>query len=237
MQLEPKEIHVWSTDLAIGRAQEEANASLLSPAEMARANRFLFPIHKRRFIASHAALREIIGLYLNLPPDKIVYQYGDHGKPSLSDANFLPLQFNVTHSDELAVFAFTLNHPIGIDIEKIQETYNEAVAKRYFTREENAALMHLPAQARVQGFYRLWARKEAIIKAIGKGLAIPLSSFSVSGSSTPVNISLEHETWTLIDLSIHADYQSALATTQQVEKISYWNFLDRKYTLEKQTKF
>jgi len=236
MQLKPKEVHVWSEDLEINTEQEKEKFALLSPDEVRRAERFRFPIHKRRFIAARSALRELIGLYINVPPKSLAFGYNSYGKPSVIGADFSALQFNLAHSNELAVFAFTLNHAIGIDVEKIQDRYTQAVAKRYFTKQENEDLMLLSSEKRVSGFYCLWAYKEAVIKAIGKGLSISLSSFSVSLNSSYQTIDLENESWSLVALAVHPDYQSALATNQVIDTISYWRFADKTYNLEKQTR-
>lgn len=236
MQLKPKEVHVWSTDLDINSEQEQEKFTLLSPDEIRRAERFRFPIHKRRFIAARATLRELIGLYLNVSPKSIDFGYTSHGKPYLLEEGFTYLQFNLAHSNELAVFAFTLNHAIGIDVEQIQDRYTPEVAARYFTPQENDDLLLLPKEKRIDGFYCLWARKEAVIKALGKGLSISLSSFSVSLSLPNQKIHLENEIWSLIELVIHPDYQSALATNQMIETISYWRFFDKSYNLEKLTR-
>lgn len=218
MLLKPKDIHVWSTNLNISTEQEQAKLNLLSSDEIARANRFHVPIHRKRFIAARATLRELICLYLKLPAQAITFKYTSYGKPYLPDAfNFIQLQFNLAHSHDIAIYAFTLKHAIGIDIEKIQAQYTPAIAKRYFTAKENADLADLPLVKRANGFYNIWSRKEAIIKAIGKGLSIPLCRFSVSLDRTSEAIELEHKTWQLIELKIDPNYQSALATDQSIE--------------------
>lgn len=237
MHLNHQEVHVWSTDLNITKEQENEKLVVLSPDEIARANRFHFAIHRSRFIAARSVLRELLSIYLKMPAQAIQFAYTTHGKPFLLLDNQSLLQFNLAHSNEVAVYAFTLNHPIGIDIEKIQNQYTPAVAKRYFTLQENEALMHLPNEKRASCFYSIWAKKEALIKALGKGLSITLSSFSVGLELTQQTVILENETWWLIPLDIQLDYASAIATNQHIREITYWRFMDKSYNLIKQLNF
>ncbi|MBX3709158.1 MAG: 4'-phosphopantetheinyl transferase superfamily protein [Gammaproteobacteria bacterium] len=228
MQIEENEIHVWTADLSTNLIQE-----LLSSDEKKRANRFLFPIHKQRFIAARSILRKILSFYLAVPPQEIMFTYNSNGKPFLHMPS-THLQFNLSHSENIAIYAITMTHDIGIDIEKIQETYNRDLAKRFFSLKENQDLLLLPLEEQKIAFYRIWSRKEAIIKAIGKGLTIPLSTFSVSVHDVNEVISLDqNENWSLIPLSILTDFQSVVATNQYVKKISYWTFFEQSPKLNK----
>jgi len=231
MPIEPNDIHIWSAHLASAKHQEEA---ILSQDERARAERYVFPIHRQRFIAARCWLRKILGFYLNLAPQDIIFTYDKKDKPFLSVPNNTALQFNLSHSEDIAIYAITLNHAIGVDIEKIQEHYNDAVAKRFFSSQEYTALMQLSPQDRIIGFYRIWSRKEAIIKATGKGLSTPLSGFSVSAHDVDEIITLnKNEKWSLYPVFIQNDYQSAVATQQIVKKITYWFISDQGPVREK----
>ena len=236
MQLNANDVHIWSIDLSIISKQENQTLALLSADETARAHRFHFPIHRERFVLARSALRQILSLYLNIAPNKIEFFYTEYKKPYLNTSETIPLQFNLAHSHEMAVYAFTLNHAVGIDIEKMKEDYDAAVAKRYFSHQENEHLNQLPNRDKIIGFYRLWARKEAVIKAAGKGLFIPLSSFSVSVEDKRETIVLENEKWTLLSLDIHPAYQTALASNQNIKSIWYWRFFNQTPTLEKISK-
>jgi len=229
MQFERYEIHIWHQDLALSSAEEKEKTQLLSLDEKARASRFRFPIHRRRFIAARSFLREILGLYLNISPAEVHFSYNEHRKPAISHPT---LHFNLAHSNDIAVVALTQQFDIGVDIEKLQDDYKENLAKRFFNAKEYAALMNLPAQERISGFFRLWSRKEALIKAIGKGLNIPLSSFAVSLQDRET-ISFDNISWTLLSITIDPQYQSAVASNQPIEKISYWRFFNQTPQLER----
>jgi 4'-phosphopantetheinyl transferase len=235
MPLTQGEIHVWSAHLTATPEQEHQHLAILSAAEQARAARFHFPMHRQRFIVAHATLRLILSNYLCIPPSEIIFAYSPHHKPYLESANPRLLQFNLSHSHELAVFAFTLEHAIGIDTEKVQEASHESIALRYFSPQENRDLQQI--ENRRRGFYRLWSRKEAIVKAVGKGLSIPLSSFSVSFNEGIETLELENEPWSLLSLPIHQDYETALASNQTIEKVSYWQLIDQLPKLDNVSRF
>ena len=222
MRLEPNQIHVWHADLVISPEKETTQSALLSTDELERAKRFHAPVHRMRFIAARSILRQILGLYLGVAPQEITFSYAEHNKPYLLKPAKTGLQFNLAHSYDMAVYAFTLTQLIGVDIEKIKDYYEPAVAKRFFSRQENTELMSLPPDEQTAGFYRIWARKEAIVKAVGKGLSIPLSSFSVSAKPIAESLTLESDSWSLVPLSINPGYQAALASNQPINEVSMW---------------
>src|SRR3990167_385319 len=233
MELLPSEIHVWSTDLNISDEEEQQKLALLAPDECERAARFRFPNHRQRYIAARATLRQLLGMYLNCLPESLSFIYTEHQKPFLTSPDYQALQFNLAHSDAIAIYAFNLNHAIGIDIEKVQGTFNQSVAERYFSEKENQALNTLSNEEKLLGFYRIWSRKEAIVKAVGKGFSIPLASFSVSATDELESITLENKNWSLLPLTLHPHYQSALACNRMIETVKFWRFFNQEIALEK----
>jgi 4'-phosphopantetheinyl transferase len=151
----------------------------LSPDELARVARFRFEKNRRRYVASQGALRDLLGRYLRCEASSIRFDYGPAGKPSLTGGH--PVQFNLSHSDEMALYAIALDREVGVDVELVRpRPMMEQVARRFFAAPEVAALLAQPEAERLQAFYRCWTRKEAYIKAKGLGLRIPLGSFEVS---------------------------------------------------------
>jgi 4'-phosphopantetheinyl transferase len=181
LRLADDELHVWRASLPIGASMQRFEASL-SSEEKERAGKFLVAHAREQFIASRSILRELLSAYLRVPAVEISISYGHYGKPSVADsAGSSPLCFNGSHSQGLAVFAFTREREVGIDIEKIRpEVATEEIAERFFSKAEIADLATLPPQLRSEGFFRCWTRKEAYIKARGLGLQIPLQSFDVA---------------------------------------------------------
>ena len=190
---------------------------VLTPEEVARAARFRFRHLQRSFIIARGVLRILIGRYLHTTPQHVELCYGAKGKPRLA----VParIQFNVSHSNDLALFAFALDREIGIDVEHIRPLSDmQEIASRFFCADETAELMGLPPDQHEQAFYRCWTRKEAYIKAIGDGLSVPLDNFRVTlRQHDPVRfVHLAHDTvaaegWTLLDLRPAPQYAAALA--------------------------
>jgi 4'-phosphopantetheinyl transferase len=215
------EIQLWQVSLLVTPAEEQRYALLLSADETKRAQRFHFARHARRYTVARAVLRMILSRYLNIAPNLIEFSYSEHGKPAVAAT---ALQFNVSHSDEMAVYAFTRVADIGVDIEKVEPHFKDDLAQRFFSPGEYDALAALTGDAQVHAFYRVWSRKEALLKALGMGLHLPLASFSVSLAEQEL-LKFHSETpWHIQSFIVGPDYEAAFATSQTVAKISRWEY-------------
>ena len=175
------EVLVWTFHL--DEINTEAVSTLLSPDERDRAARFRFDLHRGRYIAGRAGMRIVLGGLLNVPPESLVFVYGEHGKPALQSGE---LHFNLSNSDHRAVLGVTRAAPIGIDVERINpERGRPEIAERFFAPEEIAELTALKGDAYTYAFFQLWARKEAVLKAMGTGISGGLSSFAVPHGPLP----------------------------------------------------
>ena len=176
------EIHVWHAALDRDEKILLRWESTLSPEEKTRADRFHFVNDRNRFVAARGQLRGLLGKYLNQPPAGLAFSYGKHGKPFLSGENASGgLSFNVSHSAGLAVYAIARERNLGIDVEQVRPEFaGEDIARRFFSAREVSDLQSLPEEARVEGFFHCWTRKEAYLKATGMGLQIALDSFAVN---------------------------------------------------------
>jgi len=157
-------------------------AALLTRAEIERACHFAVESDRRRFIVARARLRQHLGVRLGIAPDEVELEYGPHGKPALAARHGdSGLRFSVSHSDNLAAFAFTTGLDIGVDVEKIR-TVREAdsLVEQFFSPRERALYRALEPQYRQRAFFNCWTRKEALVKALGEGLRLPLDSFDVT---------------------------------------------------------
>jgi 4'-phosphopantetheinyl transferase len=169
------EIHLWFASLDVPNDERESFARILSPDEIARANRFHFPQHRRRFMVARGRLRQILGNYLEIKPETVSFLYSDRGKPSIAD----PLQFNVSHSGDMAVYGLRRQGRIGVDVEEIRSIKDlEDLTKRFFCAREHELIQHCGEKARV--FFQLWTGKEAYLKAIGMGIGGGLDRVEVS---------------------------------------------------------
>jgi 4'-phosphopantetheinyl transferase len=175
-------VHLWRAALDCEPAVTSRLEETLAQGERDRANRFFSQIDRNHFIAARGILRELLGTYLNLAPSEIEFCYGDNGKPALNPQTRGPVvQFNLSHSGNLAVYAFSLRRRLGIDVELVRpQSAAEDIAARYFAQQEVTELRKLPPSMQVEGFFNCWTRKEAYVKARGAGLSIPLDSFTVS---------------------------------------------------------
>jgi 4'-phosphopantetheinyl transferase len=156
--------------------------TILSSDERRRADRFRYDEPQRRFIHGRAALRTILGGYLGAEPAEIVFQYEANGKPRLMNIeNPTALQFNLAHSDELALVAVVRGCEVGVDVERLRPVgHMEQIAHRYFHQAEADEILRSAPATRLAAFMSCWTAKEAILKAIGTGLGSSLSAFQVS---------------------------------------------------------
>jgi 4'-phosphopantetheinyl transferase len=170
------DIHPFDLD---GRRDDLNHArAALSADERARADRFVDATIARRFILCRWKVRRVLAEITGKPAHRIEFAESPLGKPSLAEG---ALHFNVSHSDTMGVLA-TGPVALGIDVERIKPI-EMMVAERFFSQAENAALARLPIAEQHRGILRCWTRKEAILKALGVGLSVPLSAFSVSTTS------------------------------------------------------
>jgi 4'-phosphopantetheinyl transferase len=181
-----------------------AASACLSREERRRAARFRSARERRRFIAARARLRAELAARLGTTPEAVAIGCGKNGKPALAE----PFAasgwcFNVSHSGELALYAFARACELGVDVEAVREVAESAaIAQQVFSPPENARFLSAPAQDRPLEFLRLWTRKEAYAKALGEGIAAPLEAIDVT--ATPAG-------WRLESFSPRSGYIAALA--------------------------
>ena len=180
--LNENRVHLWRARLDVTDLEIARLATVLSPDEEARANRFRFARHRRRFVVARGILRRLLGNYLNVEPKDLQFVYGDRGKPQLKDLHeTISLQFNVSHSHEYALYGFTHHYPIGVDIEYLREMPDlMRIARRFFSHQEYELLNEASEEARSKLFFQLWTAKEAYLKAIGTGIAGSLADIDLA---------------------------------------------------------
>ena len=175
-------IHIWRL-LPNARLATEDYAPYLRPEEQERAGRFFFIEDQRQSIATRATLRMLLAHYaaMQYPAAddgrELTLSLGEQGKPFLTGSS---LCFNLSHTSDLAIFAFARSIELGVDVEHVRATGDlDEVAEQNFAPAERAALQALPPGERIAAFYRCWTRKEALLKAEGSGLFRALDSFAV----------------------------------------------------------
>jgi 4'-phosphopantetheinyl transferase len=166
-------LDIWQFNLAVPYSKKELNT--LSEDEKTRAKRFYFDHHRHRFEIGRIRLRQILSQYLHDAPEKLSFHYEKHGKPYLNNA----LQFNLSHSRDLALLAICLNHSVGVDLEFYSPRPFLGIGQQVFSEKENRILSDLPKALKPLCFFHLWAQKEAVIKAVGTGLSYPTQLIQV----------------------------------------------------------
>lgn len=209
--------HVWKRNLR--GSEEEINMchELLSEEEREKATRYRVERPRTDYILTRGTLRSLLSKYLRIAPQEISFRYTQYGKPFLAiDSD---LAFNVSHSEGLALLAFTRKRDIGVDVEKLRpQTDALKLAERFFSVRERDALRSLSGDELHTAFFRCWTRKEAYIKAKGEGLSLPLHQFDVSIEPDPAQAliatrpdSAEAARWMLRSMQTNPGYAAAVA--------------------------
>jgi 4'-phosphopantetheinyl transferase len=206
--LEEGAIHVWRADLDVPR---EHLIELLSGEERTRAERFAKREDGLRFSRSRGLLRALLGRYLERDPDTLPLRIGAHGKPELAVEGTTRCCFNISHSANLGLYAFSRSSAVGVDVELALRARDVlALAARVFGAAETRRLAALEPEPREREFLRLWVRHEATLKCSGSGF----------GGAT-VEQSDEHGTW-IAELDVGRRAAAALAAAKAPAELRCW---------------
>jgi 4'-phosphopantetheinyl transferase len=227
------EVHVWRANL--NRPQDQISGFLdsLAADERARAETLHFERDRAHFIVARGLLRAILGGYLVLAPERLVFSYGAYGKPVLAgDCGDGTIRFNLSHSGGEALYAVARGREVGVDIERIRPDLAVAeIAERFFSRREVAALQELPVYQQRPAFFRIWTRKEAYIKGRGDGLSLPLGQFDVSLAAGDSEALIETRadqpnasSWSIRDLGAFPGHAAALAVESGGWRLACWQW-------------
>ena len=224
-----RNIHIWSIDLDLksdpAKAQINTFRQLLTEPELKRAAKFINPIHGNRWTVARGYLRQILSQYLDLSPERIIFDYSSQGKPSIQGN---PLQFNLSHSHDRAIYAIA-KHPVGIDIEYIHPIGAAELVDRFFSSSEQAIFHALPIDLQQAAFFHAWTQKEAYLKACGTGLSISLDRIEVSiDPRTPAQIITAPITgiWQIQQLEISAEYAASIVVGGEFDSIEQHSLIN-----------
>jgi 4'-phosphopantetheinyl transferase len=172
-------VELWYIPLTGNDAQLDELAATLDEAETARANRFRWAEHRRRYVLAHGAVRAILGRRLGVRPVQVPWIAGPNGKPALDGGGD---EVNLSHSGDLAFLAVS-RRPVGVDVEQVRPEIETTALARHFSPQEAEALESMPDELRVSAFTAMWTRKEALVKArggrLGQGLGIEIGHDAV----------------------------------------------------------
>lgn len=218
---DPSAVHLWTFSLDCKDLQPEFLACL-SQDEIARRDRFRFPIHQRRYNAGRATLRQILGKYLGVPASEVPFTYEPWGKPRLDAPFDAKLVFNLSHSDHVAAVAVASEGRIGVDVERVRSDFSLMdIADIVFTAAQKAHLAELEGAGQTNQFFRYWTRNEALLKAQGTGFLAPLSS-------------AVHD-WPVYEFEPAPGYAGAVAVEQGAERIDRFHWGTGTFGLDQVT--
>ncbi|QAU24571.1 4'-phosphopantetheinyl transferase superfamily protein [Dyella sp. M7H15-1] len=176
-------------------------------------------------------LQALLGVYLSLPAEAVILIDGEHGRPDLAPPWNQVLQFNWSHSVDKAIIAITRHVAPGIDIECIRPRPRAMqLAERFFHPEEVAALQALDKHRREIAFLQLWTSKEAVLKALGRGVTFGLHRLHLSvASESPDLLWLDGDDatqWQLHCLKIDCDHVASLAWRGPSLAVDIWTLAE-----------
>ena len=223
-------VDVWRAHLALPAGELSRLAPCLNDQERQRAARFRFQRDRDRFLASRGLLRHILASYLNAPAGEIHFGYAPQGKPFLVDHP--DIHFNLSHAGEVLVIAVAAGRELGVDVEQVfPEAVMNEVSGPVLSDPERVAFRRLNPGERRDWFVRLWTRKEAYIKADGRGMSLRLERIDVS--TLPERVRLLGDAaddwplcprWAIRELEVAPGYAGALASEALDWRVAYFDW-------------
>ena len=208
-------VDVWQGRLPSDPETTACLLTMLSEPERQKAESFRIPVMRDRYIAVRALLRQTLAGYLQIPANSLVFKTGAHGKPYLACGS---LHFNLSHTADRLMIAVADFADIGIDIEIIKPRSSlDSLAARCFSSRELHAWQQFQPEQRPAAFYRLWTKKEAFVKAVGRGIALGLEQCEVDLQpggqlqAIPAECGVAAD-WLVTELSIDSLVCAALVT-------------------------
>lgn len=220
LRLEKGVVHVWVLRSDTLPPCVESMSRILSADELAKVEGFRFDADRKRFVFVRGMLRVLLGRYLNSEPGRLSFRYGTFGKPMLEEScNADTIEFNVSHTKGLALYAVAHGRRVGVDLEHFRPSpHLEDVVQYFLSDREQAEWRSLPPERRRLALFKGWTRKEACSKATGRGLAVKPSQVEVSvATNKPAELVCldgileKAEYWSLRDLTVPQGYVASLA--------------------------
>lgn len=207
-QLAEGAVHVWRADLT---EVAQSLTGALSVDELARGARIQNERDGELWRRSRGLLRELLGRYLQRDPSSLRFVAGEHGKPALLGTP-PQLSFNMSHSAQLALYAFSGTGAVGVDVEVARRATDEvAIAERVLGDAEARRLEALDPAPRRREFLRAWARHEAELKCLGVG---------IGGAPTD---GARSSLW-VADLDLGPEAGAAVAVERPVHDLRWWDW-------------
>ena len=213
-------IQIWHGNIAAEDAHYQNYWRVLDAAEQAHAEKIKNDLLRKRYVEVHGRLRNVLAQTLNESPEKIKIKKAEHGKPYLADTP--ELAFNLSHSANTMVIAVGWNCQLGVDIESCKpRTSLAGLVDKCFAEEEIAYWNKLPEAQKILEFYRFWTRKEAFVKATGRGIGLGLNRCVINPENQAEFLRVpadygQASTWHVQDIALGQGVCSALVTDKDI---------------------
>jgi 4'-phosphopantetheinyl transferase len=221
----PHHVHLWCARLPCDEDEIAAFTALLDGEERRRLDTFRFARDRRRFAARRGILRELLARYVRCPPGRVRLDGAAGGRPVVvvdgpEASRAAALHVSLSHSDDLALMGVAADRPLGVDVERLIDTLPEAepIAAQHFSAAERMALAGTAPDARSATFLRCWTRKEAYLKASGRGLLEPMDGFSVLAASGDA---CAPDGWSVLDVQPADGFVGAVAVAGPAPSLAF----------------
>ncbi len=205
-------LEIWHGDILSVNIERQDYYAFLSDEEKLKATTFLRPELQKKYIKTRGALRKVLASYLNINPQSICIKTGKYGKPFIENEIF----FNLTHAGNKFAIAVSNCSEVGIDLECHKNRINlQGLVGKCFSKQEKAYWQALAKEQQEIMFYRFWVRKEALVKAVGRGIALGLNQCVVDPLNQLCFIDIPSDSgeageWKIVEVTLNKDYVCAV---------------------------
>ncbi len=235
LELTTENVHIWFSfcDEIQDKEIIAHYRTLLAPNEALKLSQFRFSSDRHRYLVTRVLVRTVLSKYFPISPTQWSFSTNSYGKPVVANEidALTKLSFNLSHTKKIVMLGVTTNNALGVDVENVRSAPLQ-IADRFFSPMEALSLRSSPVADQNEKFFRYWTLKEAYIKACGKGLSIPLNSFSFHlAKNSPIKLSLNHAVnddpgrWKFWQLFLSKEHLAAICVERSVvntQQVALW---------------
>ena len=206
-------VDIWHGDILIDEAKERNYYLLLNEQEKQKVATFIRPELQKKYIKTRGVLRKTLSSYLNIEPEDINIKTTDYGKPFIDHPS---LFFNLSHTANKFVIVVSNISEVGIDLEQNKPRKNlQGLVKKCFSEVEQVSWLNLPDEKKTIQFYSFWVKKEAFVKAVGRGIALGLDQCVINPNNQTQFLTLparygKTTDWNIVDIQLNKNDICAL---------------------------
>lgn len=230
MNIANSEIHIYTINTSEWKYNLQKLEESLSQDEKERVSNYKFIKDRERSILTFYIRRKILSEYTSRSPEELSFKKNYSGKPYLDLPEYEHIKFNYSHSGDFIIYAITKDSEIGVDIEFVKEIPDmNALVENYFSSEEiNVFKSMNNRNDQINFFYKVWTRKEALVKSLGTGLNDEISQINLITDKSDFNKTqkffYQEKHWILSGLSVPENYIASLAyDSTEPKKLIYFD--------------